>query len=90
MERRMTIYDDLSEHPFEVFRRGESFVSDDERAWLRFVRKAEKLLGHSLDGNQKTDGYSLDVAHDAFANGDIGVEDYVSEVREGVGYGEKF
>src|SRR4051812_26818184 len=73
---------DLSEiNPHAALWASESFVSDNEREWLRWVRRAEKLLGHSIDGNQATDGYSLDYAHDYFANMDT-VEVYVADVRE--------
>jgi len=32
----------------------------------KWVKEVETLLGHSLNGDQKTDGYSLDEAHKAF------------------------
>lgn len=57
----------------------ESFESDSDRAWSRWVRKAERMLGHDLDGNQDRDGYSLDRASDYFAKGDT-VEMYVADV----------
>lgn len=46
-------------------------------AWDRWIAKAEKLIGHDLDGNDseaaKADGtavgYSLDEAHDKFRAG---------------------
>ena len=37
--------------------------------WLRWVDEVETLIGHSLDGDQKDDGYSLDYAYDQFASG---------------------
>lgn len=58
----------------------ESYVSEGERAWERFVRKVERKLGHSLDGTQGIDGYSLDYACDAFDAG-VTVDEYVAEVR---------
>jgi hypothetical protein len=70
---------DLSEHPFAEFMAGESYVSPYEARWLAWVKAAEKKLGHSLDGDQERDGYSLDYAHDAFADG-LTVEQYVAEV----------
>lgn len=73
--------DDLNEHPFAVFMAGESHVSASEKAWLRWVKQVERLLGHSLDGDQEVDGYSLDFAHDAFCDG-LSPQDYVDEVRE--------
>jgi hypothetical protein len=57
---------------------GESFVSEGEKAWFRWVKKVEKLLGHSLDGDQEKDGYSLDYAHDAFMDG-LTAEQYAAE-----------
>lgn len=34
-----------------------------------WVESVERMLGHSLDGNQELDGYSLDYAFDAFEGG---------------------
>jgi len=73
---------DLSDHPFAIHMATESYVSPYERRWLAWVKKAEKLLGHSIDGDQDRDGYSLDGAHDAFADG-LTIEEYVQEVRTG-------
>lgn len=73
---------DLSEiNPHAALWASENFVSASDREWARYVRRAEKLLGHSIDGNQSTDGYSLDYAFDYFANCDA-VEIYVSDVIE--------
>ncbi|ELR10218.1 hypothetical protein GMDG_08729 [Pseudogymnoascus destructans 20631-21] len=69
----------LEEHPHFQLLHSESYESPTERAWLRWTKQVEKLLGHSLDGNQQRDGYSLDYAHDAFADG-VSVTDYVQEV----------
>ena len=46
-------------------------------AWDRWIEKAEKLIGHDLDGNDTeqaqregtADGYSLDEALEAFEGG---------------------
>lgn len=73
-------YEDLNDHPFAIFMAGESFISDGERAWLAWVKKVEKLLGHSLDGDQETDGYSMDFAYDEFENG-LTPEHYVADIR---------
>jgi len=35
-----------------------------DRAWSRWVDNVERSLGHSLDGNQATDGYSMDWAYE--------------------------
>lgn len=34
-----------------------------------WAAKVEKIIGHDLDGDQQTDGYSLDYALDAFNDG---------------------
>lgn len=38
-------------------------------SWLRWIRRAEELAGHCLDGDDDVDGYSLDAAHDAYSAG---------------------
>lgn len=38
-------------------------------AWDRWATNVERSLGHSLDGNGPTDGYSLDEAYDWFMAG---------------------
>jgi hypothetical protein len=58
----------------------ENHVSDGERAWLCWANRVERNLGHSLDGNQITDGYSQDFAYDAFTAG-MSVEDHAAEIR---------
>jgi hypothetical protein len=79
---------DLSEiNPHLALWQSENYVSPGERAWLAWVAKAEKLLGHDLDGDNSeaakvagtSCGYSLDEAHDAFADG-VTVEEYAAEV----------
>jgi len=57
----------------------ESHVSDNERDWRRWVRKVEKKLGHSIDGNQATDGYSICYATDYWVNCDS-PDVYVADV----------
>ena len=45
----------------------ESGHSASDRAWSKWVVRAERLLGvTSLDGDQDVDGYSLDAAYVAF------------------------
>jgi hypothetical protein len=73
-------YDDLNDHPFAIHMATESFVSDSERAWLKWVKKVEKLLGHDLDGNQDCDGYSLDGAYAAWETG-VTAEAMVAEIK---------
>lgn len=73
---------DLSEiNPHLALWQSENYVSPGEQAWLRWIDRAEKLLGHDLDGNQDRDGYSLDYAYDWFADG-LSVEDYVASVQD--------
>lgn len=72
--------EDLNEHPHYALLKSESFVSDNERAWLSWVKKVERKLGHDLDGNQFIHGYSLDFAGAAFDAG-VSVDDYVIEVK---------
>lgn len=73
---------DLSDHPFspENIQR-ELGESPSERAWLKWAARVEKLVGHSLDGDQQADGYSLDFAHDAFEAGHI-PESYAADVAK--------
>lgn len=58
----------------------ETYVSPQERAWEAWTKKVEALLGHSLDGDQEVDGYSLDYAFDFFDDGAT-PEEYVAEIR---------
>ena len=62
------------------FAASESFVSSTERRWLAWVDKVEDMIGHSLDGDQHKDGYSLDYAHEAFLEGASAVE-YALTIR---------
>jgi hypothetical protein len=72
---------DFSEiNPHLALLASESYVSPDEVRWYAFVRAAEAKLKHGLDGNQQADGFSLDYAHDFFADGAT-VAEYVEEVR---------
>lgn len=63
----------------------ETFASPREQDWLKWVAVVESLLGHSLDGNQMSDGYSLDYAADAFADG-VSPQEYVEEICECANY----
>jgi hypothetical protein len=67
-------------NPHRALGMSESYVSSYERDWLHFVAIVERKLGHSIDGDQDADGYSLDFAHDFFADGATPAE-YVAEVR---------
>lgn len=58
----------------------ENYESPFEKRWMRWSDQVEKLLGHDLDGDEASDGYSID---GAFANFEAGetAENYVAEVR---------
>lgn len=58
----------------------EIYVPREEREWISWASRVESLLGHSLDGDLSTDGYSLDRAYSFFKLGATSNE-YVSEVR---------
>lgn len=47
----------------------------------RDLKKIERILGHSLDGAEWKDGYSIDWASDMLLDG-CSVEDVVDEIRE--------
>lgn len=49
-------------------------------AWERWATRAERIAGHSLDGDGATDGYSLDEAYDAWQEG-VTAADYVNRIR---------
>jgi hypothetical protein len=59
---------DLSDHPFSpaAIARESGAADAHESRWLQWCAIVERLLGHSLDGDQETDGYSIDFAYDAF------------------------
>ncbi len=65
---------ELSDHPFSAENIArESGASDkSEAAWFRWIDKAEKLIGHDLDGDDVGGvgcGYSWDEASDYFDRG---------------------
>ena len=62
--------DIYADHEFMAFARNENFQSTYESKWEKWITKAEKLIGHCLDGDQNTNGYSYDYAHDAFVAAD--------------------
>ncbi len=70
--------DEINPHLALAF--SESYVSPTERAWLAWSRKVERALGHSLDGDQDADGYSIDMAYEAFMTG-VSVKDYLAEIK---------
>lgn len=42
----------------------ETWESAHDKAWYRWVKEVEALLGHDLDGNFKEDGYSFDTSYE--------------------------
>lgn len=67
-------------NPHLALAQSESFQSAGDREWARFVYRAERLLGHGIDGNEQTDGFSIDLAYAMFEAGDT-VADFVVEAR---------
>lgn len=49
-------------------------IQDDDARWQGWVRRAEDMLGHGLNGDQARDGYSLQQAFAAFSDGASVVE----------------
>jgi len=42
---------------------------EEDLRWDRWTNNVETMLGHSLDGDQEEDGYSIDRAHDFYVDG---------------------
>lgn len=61
----------------------EVFVSKSESDWLVWAQQAETLLGHSLDGDQIKDGYSIDYAYEVFEGG-VGPEQFAAWIKSGM------
>lgn len=47
----------------------ENFRSNQEESWINWVNEIERIAGHSIDGDQAKNGYSLDHAYDKFEQG---------------------
>jgi hypothetical protein len=60
----------------------ESWAATHKSPFELWAERVEKLLGHDLDGNQDTDGYSLDYALDQFNSG-MSAERYARAVKCG-------
>lgn len=80
------MYADLADHPFsrENIARESGIPDQTEAAWLRFVNECERLLGHSLDGDDTASfdcGYSIDEAYDKWQAG-YAPQGYVAEIRK--------
>lgn len=61
----------MSDHPSDHIAvwEAENYESDRSRAWYAFYDAVEKLMGHDIDGDQATDGYSIDGFHDLWKAG---------------------
>lgn len=44
-------------------------TSPEEQTWFAWIATAQTIAGHDLDGDEREDGYSLDVAYQAFRDG---------------------
>ena len=56
-------------------------ATSDCKTWLRWAARVENILGHDLDGNQETDGFSIDLAVEAFDQ-EATPEQYSTHVRQ--------
>lgn len=59
----------------------ETATSTKEQLWLIWVKKAEVAIGHSLDGDEFLNGYSLDGAYDCFNRG-LKVSEYITLIKD--------
>jgi hypothetical protein len=50
--------------------------------WYAWANKVEKILGHSLDGDQATDGYSIDEAYEYWEKIGFTPAEYASRVND--------
>jgi hypothetical protein len=73
-------FEDLNDHPFAIFMAAESYTSPTEQRWLAWIKQAETLVGHSLDGDEDVDGYSMDGAYAAWEAG-LTPKAYAAEVK---------
>ncbi len=55
------------------------------RSWRVWILKAEAAIGHDLDGDQDTDGYSFEFAREAFERRQTPAQ-YVARVRANPAY----
>jgi len=59
----------------------ETFQSQSELTWLHWAAEVEALADlDTLDGDQETDGYSMDFAYDAFCDGES-AESHAQRIR---------
>lgn len=63
----------------------ENRTTASDRAWYQWIAEAQRLAGHSLDGDQATDGYSMDYAYEAWEAGQTAAQYVASTPRPKVG-----
>lgn len=59
---------DMDDNHMDLWK-SETWESSHEKAWNRWADEVEELLGHDLDGDLNTEGYSLDTAYDMWNDG---------------------
>jgi hypothetical protein len=64
------------------FAASESAALATDGTWFRWIARAEKVYGRELDGDQVTDGYSMDSAYEAYESG-MTADAYVSRLPHG-------
>ncbi len=63
---------------FDAHELGTDAAGTDCDRWLKWAGAVAAILGHDLDGDSSTDGYSLDAANDLYEDG-CSVEAAVAE-----------
>ena len=61
-------------------RAAENYAAPQDLAWFGWINAAEQACGHSLDGDQSTDGYSMDGAYAAFLEGKT-IGQYLAQIE---------
>ena len=51
-----------------------------EKEWIQWCSTVEQILGHTVDGDQDKDGYSMDDAYEAF-EAKVSPQQYVNLVK---------
>ena len=73
---------DIPESPFSPeaseYESGITIPGSKGSEWEAWIKDVEKLFGHTLDGDEDPDGYSLDSGYEAWEKG-ITPEEYVVE-----------
>jgi hypothetical protein len=63
----------------------EKYVPSWELRWVAWSTMVESILGHSIDGDQEQDGYSLDRAYSWFMTG-ASFQEYAKEIKNHPNY----